>query len=286
MEGMLEIDAQTRLYGLIGHPLTETFSPRLHNAALAAAGLNGVYLALPTAPERLAEAIAAMRTWPLGGLNVTVPHKVAVMPLLDAITPAAARIGAVNTIVREGDRLIGHNTDHLGFGAMLAGLAVPERAVILGAGGSSRAVAFALARAGVRAVTFAVRRPGASHAVVAALALPEVAWHEAAFGSPELEAALAAAGWLVNTTPVGMGADASPLEARSLARLPRGAVVLDLVTHPAETSLMRRARARGLLARNGHAMLTAQAAAAFAIWTGVDVPEAVWNDALRGILDS
>lgn len=279
---MLAIDARTRLFGLIGHPLGHSLSPRLHNAALGAAGIDGVYLALPTPPERLAAAVEAMRAWPIGGLNVTVPHKVAVMPLLDEVTPEARRIGAVNTIAREGDRLIGHNTDHLGFRAMLGGLATPQRAVILGSGGSSRAVAFALAQAGTRAITFAVRRPGASREVVAALADPSVAWDEVPFASAALREALARAGVVVNTTPLGMAPqpEASPLEAVDLAELPSQAAVLDLVYHPEETRLMRLARARGLEARNGLPMLLAQAAEAFAIWTGQHAPESAWRDAL------
>ncbi len=281
------IDARTQLFGLIGYPLGHTLSPPLHNAALAAAGLNGVYLALPTPPEGLAGAVAAMRSWPIGGLNVTVPHKVAVMPLLDAITPDAQRIGAVNTIARDGDRLIGHNTDHLGFLAMLEGLPVPERAVILGAGGSSRAVAFALVSAGLRTITFAVRRPGASQEVVAAMDAPHVRWQEAAFGSSDLTAALEEAGLVINTTPVGMAPerDATPLEGADLARLPAGAAVLDLIYNPSETRLMRLAQARGLAARNGLPMLIAQAAAAFSIWTGRQAPESAWQDALHGIME-
>ncbi|MNX11106.1 Shikimate dehydrogenase [compost metagenome] len=281
------IDARTQLFGLIGFPLGHTLSPSLHNAALAATGVNGVYLALPTPPERLADALSAMRAWPIAGLNVTVPHKVAVMPLLEAITPEAERIGAVNTISREGDRLIGHNTDFKGFLAMLDGLPVPERAVILGAGGSSRAVAYALVAAGTRAITFAVRRPGSSQDVVATMASPAVRWEEAAFGSPELHAALSTADVLVNTTPVGMTphVDASPLDATELARLPHGAAVLDLIYTPSETRLMRLAQERGLIARNGLPMLIAQAAAAFTIWTGRQAPESAWQDALHGIME-
>ena len=281
------IDAHTQLFGLIGFPLGHTLSPSLHNAALAATGVNGVYLALPTPPERLADALSAMRAWPIAGLNVTVPHKVAVMPLLEAITPEAERIGAVNTISREGDRLIGHNTDYKGFLAMLDGLPVPEHAVILGAGGSSRAVAYALVSAGTRAITFAVRRPASSQEVVAAMAAPAVRWEEAAFGSPELHAALATADVLVNTTPVGMAphADASPLDPTELARLPQGAAVLDLIYNPSETRLMRLAQERGLTARNGLPMLIAQAAAAFTIWTGRQAPESAWQDALHGIME-
>lgn len=287
MGGMPGIDARTQLFGLIGYPLGHTLSPPLHNAALAATGVNGVYLALPTPPERLAEAIAAMRAWPVAGLNVTVPHKVTVMPLLDAITPEAERIGAVNTIARDGDRLIGHNTDYQGFLAMLHGLPVPERAVILGAGGSSRAVAYALVSAGTREITFAVRRPGASQEVVTAMAAPAVRWSEAAFGSTELNAALDSADVLVNTTPVGMTphADLSPLESTDLARLPTHAAVLDLIYNPSETRLMRLAKARGLDAINGLPMLIAQAAAAFTIWTGRQAPESAWQNALHGILE-
>lgn len=284
---MPAIDARTQLFGLIGYPLSQTLSPQLQNAALAATGLNGVYLALPTPPERLAEAIGAMRAWPLGGLNVTVPHKVAIMPLLDAVTPEAQRIGAVNTVSREGDRLIGHNTDHLGFRAMLDGFDLPERAVILGAGGSSRAVAYALATAGVPEIVFAVRRPGASQELVSALQLPDVRWQEVAFDSPALHAALAGAGLVVNTTPVGMSPaiDASPLGEDALDRLPGGTAVLDLIYHPSETRLMRLAQARGLGTRNGLSMLIAQAAAAFTIWTGREAPEAAWNDALTVSLE-
>lgn len=279
---MAEFDARTQLFGLIGFPLGHTLSPVLHNAALAATGINGVYLALPTPPERLAEAIGAMRAWPLGGLNVTVPHKVAVMNLLDALTPEARRIGAVNTISRDGDRLIGHNTDHLGFRAMVEGLAVPERAVILGAGGSSRSVAFALVALGVSEIVFAVRRPGASRDVREAMGAGVVLWREVPFASPDLASALGGAGWLINTTPLGMSPelDASPLSEGELSGLPPAAAVLDLIYNPAETRLMREARRRGLEARNGLAMLIAQAAAAFSIWTGREAPASAWRDAL------
>ncbi len=281
------IDAHTQLFGLIGYPLGHTLSPTLHNAALAASGLNGAYLALPTPPEHLAGALAAMRAWPIGGLNVTVPHKVAVMPLLDAVMPEAQRIGAVNTIAREGDRLIGHNTDFQGFLAMLDGLPTPEQAVILGAGGSSRAIAYALVTRGTRSITFAVRRPGASHEVSAAMDAPTVHWNEVLFCSGDLHAALATADVLINTTPVGMAPEqeASPLSETELALLPPGAAVLDLIYNPSETRLMRLARERGLSARNGLSMLIAQAAAAFTIWTGRWAPEAAWQDALHGIMD-
>ncbi len=284
---MPAIDARTQLFGLIGYPLGHTLSPALHNAALAATGVNGVYLALPTPPERLADALAAMRAWSVAGLNVTVPHKVAVMPFLDAIAPEAERIGAVNTVSREGDRLIGHNTDFQGFLAMLDGVAKLERAVILGAGGSSRAIAYALVQAGAKTVTFAVRRPGASQDVVAAMGAPDVRWQEVRFASPELDAALEGADVLVNTTPVGMSPhiDDSPLDSRGLARLPSHAAVLDLIYNPSETRLMRLAKERGLQTRNGLPMLIAQAAAAFTIWTGKQAPEAAWQDALHGILE-
>lgn len=284
---MPAIDAHTQLFGLLGYPLVHTLSPTLHNAALAATGVNGVYLALPTPPERLADAIAAMRAWPVAGLNVTVPHKVAVMSYLDEIAPEAARVGAVNTIAREGDRLVGHNTDVAGFLAMLEGVSSLERVLILGAGGSSRAVAAALLKAGSRQVTFAVRRPGASQDVIDSLQAPEIHWQEVAFASPDLDATLPHTDLLVNTTPVGMSPqiDDSPLDANALERLPSHAAVLDLIYNPSETRLMRLAKERGLHTCNGLPMLIAQAAAAFTIWTGKHAPDAAWQDALQGILE-
>lgn len=279
-------DADTFLLGLIGYPLGHTLSPRLHQAALAAAGLNGVYLALPTPPERLEDAVRGVRAWRLRGLNVTIPHKVAVIPFLDGLTPGAELVGAVNTLFWQGDRLIGDNTDVAGVKALLAGREVAGRSVlVLGAGGSARSVGVALGQLGAGRVAFLVRRPGSGQELVDRLA--------GAFGAMGVseqpwEAAvdlLATADLVINTTPIGMEphGEASPLTADQVALLPPHAAVMDLVYRPATTGLMRHAAARGLVTRNGLPMLVAQAQAAFERWTGQAVPLEVWERSLEGL---
>ncbi|HEY9900592.1 MAG TPA: shikimate dehydrogenase [Pantanalinema sp.] len=276
-------DAHTFLLGLIGHPLGHTLSPRLHRSALAHAGLDGVYLALPTPSERVEDAVRAVRAWRIRGLNVTLPHKEAVIPLLDDLTSRARRVGAVNTLFWDGDRLVGDNTDTAGFEALIEGLPVAGRKVlVLGAGGSARAVADVLGEQGAREVVFAVRREGASRDLVESFARAfgatcyrEIPWE--ALAEHLGEAAL-----VVNTTPVGMypDGDRSPLSPEQVDLLGAGSAVVDLVYRPAATRLVQDARARGLTARSGLVMLAAQASAAFERWTGARVPLEVWLGAL------
>jgi shikimate dehydrogenase len=253
------------LYGLLGYPLGHTLSPRLHNAALRWAGLDGAYMALPVPPERLDGALAGVRAWRLPGLNVTVPHKTAVIPFLDGLTPQARQIGAVNTLYWEGDRLMGDNTDYQGFLESLPELAWPEvTATVLGAGGAARAVVAALDDRRVGVLHVAARRPDQAAALRAALA-PETPGH--AVGLDAAGPLLGRTGLLINTTPVGMHGG-SPLDEAHLACLPAGALVYDLIYNPAETPLLAMARARGLATQNGLEMLLCQAAAAFERWTG------------------
>lgn len=276
-------DAQTFLLGLIGYPLGHTLSPRLHQAALAFAGLNGVYLALPTPPAGVEDAVRAMRAWRIKGLNVTIPHKEAVIPFLDGLTPRAMRVGAVNTLFWEGDRLMGDNTDTAGFGILIEGLAVAgARVLVLGAGGSARAVADALGERGAREVCFAVRRPGAASELVEGFGRAFASTRYAEIPWASLDDHLPGADLVVNTTPIGMHPhDAeSPLRADQVARLGAHAAVVDLIYRPATTLLLHQARERGLEARNGLVMLMGQAAEAFERWTGERVPLDVWGGAL------
>lgn len=256
------------LYGLLGYPLGHTLSPRLHNAALRWAGLDGTYVALPVPPERLAGALAGVRAWQLPGLNVTVPHKTAVMPFLDGLTPQARQIGAVNTLYWEGDRLMGDNTDYQGFLESLPDLAWPDlTATVLGAGGAARAVVAALSARGAAVIHVAARRPDQAAALRAALA-PESPGQAAGLDEAgPLRELLGRTRLLVNTTPVGMHGG-SPLDEAQLACLPAGAFVYDLIYNPAETPMLAMARARGLATQNGLEMLLCQAAAAFERWTG------------------
>lgn len=274
------IDARTFLLGVIGHPLGHTLSPALHNAALAHAGLNGVYLALDTAPAALGPAIAAMRAWRIRGLNVTLPHKVAVLELLDGLTVCAEAVGAVNTVYWEGDRLMGDNTDVAGFRAQAVGLVGPEvRAAVLGMGGAARAVLYVLAEAGVREVTIYRRASGADPFLEAwAARYPATRWRTRAW---EERDAASPAELLIQTTPLGMAPDPgeSPLEAEQLARF-GPATVLDLVYAPAQTRLLAMAEEQGRPVRGGRIMFLAQASEAFWRFTGWRVPEEVWQRAL------
>lgn len=280
------VDADTFLLGLIGYPLGHTLSPRLHQAALAAAGLNGVYLALPTPPEHLADAVRGVRAWRLRGVNVTIPHKVAVIPLLDALTPGARLVGAVNTLYWEGDRLVGDNTDVAGVKALADGVPVAGRRVlVLGAGGSARSVGVALGQLGAAEVTFQVRRPGAARDLVASLKEAFAAMRALEAPREAADASLGSVDLVINTTPLGMEphAEASPLSREQVALLPTHAAVLDLVYRPTSTRLMQLAAGRGLLTRNGLPMLVAQAQAAFERWTGRQVPLDVWERSLEGL---
>jgi shikimate dehydrogenase len=234
------------VYGLLGFPLGHTLSPLIHGAALRATGQPGAYVALPVPPERLGEAIAGVRAFRFPGLNVTIPHKVAIIPYLDGLTDRATAIGAVNTLFWDGDRLLGDNTDFEGFAASLpAGCPGGREALVLGAGGAARAVAIALREAGASAVHVAARQPAAARALRAEL-LSGVPGK--ALALDDVLCVAARCGVVVNATPLGTHGEGQPLDPLALAALSADAWVLDLVYRPAETPLMRLARARGLRA--------------------------------------
>lgn len=285
----MEIDGRTQLLGLLGWPVGHSFSPAMHNAAAAALGLNWVYVPLPVPPAEVGAAVRGLAALGFLGSNVTVPHKQAVMPYVDEVSPAARAIGAVNTILIDRAAtppfLYGDNTDWTGFLADLTALAVPlegRDCLVLGAGGSARAVVYALQQAHGR-VHLLARRPAQAAALLAdlGLAAPHVAASLADLPhiSPDLDAPL-----IVNTTPVGM----SPHPEASIwpdgCPFPPGAFVYDLVYNPLITRLMRQAEAAGVAGSNGLGMLLQQGAAAFALWSGRQPDLGVMRDALQGIL--
>jgi len=258
--------------GLIGHPLGHSLSPKIHAAALEACGLQGEYSLFPIAPDDmqgLKDLLARMRNDEIHGLNVTIPHKQNVIPLLDELTPTAQAIGAVNTISMRDGKLVGDNTDAPGFLTDLGGLNISEvsRALVLGAGGSARAVVYALVHAGWD-VTLSARRPEQAQALASNYHLP-------IYQFPIPDSQPPTFNLLINTTPLGMApnVDASPWP-EHLA-FPMDAAVYDLVYNPRETKLVRDARAQGLPARTGLGMLIEQAALAFEIWTGNKPPREV-----------
>ncbi|MGI4952252.1 MAG: shikimate dehydrogenase [Janthinobacterium lividum] len=251
-----------RVAGVIGWPIRHSRSPRLHGHWLARHGIDGAYVPLAIAPQALAAAVHGLRLAGFAGLNVTLPHKQAVMALCDRLDPSAARAGAVNTLVFGADGITGSNTDGAGFLANLQahGARLAGPALLLGAGGGARAIAAALLQAGV-AVTIANRTPARAEALAAALpGVRLIGWADRA-------AALADQALLVNTTQLGMEGQ-PPLE-MSLDRAAPGLAVADIVYAPLVTPLLADAAARGLLTVGGIGMLLHQAVPGFSAWFGV-----------------
>lgn len=245
----------TALVTLLGHRIAYSASPAMLNAAFAAMGIDARYELRDISAEELPTAVAELRSGDALGANVTQPHKVEALDLVDDVAPEVDRVGALNTIVRHGDRLVGHNTDVTAIAERLAALAPdPWQAVVLGAGGASRAVVIALTDAGAQGVNVVSRFD----------------WHRI----PEL---LVRADLLVNATPIGTAAAESPIPAELLRPDLR---VLDLVYRPSPTRLVREARASGGFAEDGAGVLLAQAAASFELWTGRPAPLPVMRRAL------
>lgn len=276
--------------GLIGYPLGHSLSPKIHAAALAACGLQGSYSPFPIPPEDkpvLQTLLARVRSGEIHGLNVTIPHKQNVITFMDELTPTAKAIGAVNTIYMQGDKLIGDNTDASGFLADLkkvnkemsprrhgdASTQVDKSAVVLGAGGSARAVVYALLNDGWN-VTIAARKIKQSQQLA-------VSFMNYALRITTFDLQPSTFNLIVNTTPLGMtlNIDQSPLPEN--LSLPANAFVYDLVYNPRETKLVRDARAQGLNASTGLGMLIEQAALAFEKWTGHNPPRDVLYQAIE-----
>lgn len=272
---------------LLAYPAGHSISPAMHNAAFEALGLEARYEALECPPEDLAEAVRGLCEARSYGSNVTIPHKQAVMPLMDALSEAARAIGAVNTIINQGGSLLGHNTDASGFLRALtddAGFDPSGRqTLILGAGGSARAVAYALLSAGVKTLRVYNR----THAKATALAesFAELGDIEA-ISREELATQAEQATLLINTTSVGMAKagedpDVSPLP---VDLLPHAGLVCDIIYRPAKTRLLKEAERAGLNVQNGLAMLVYQGAESFQTWTGQDAPVQVMRRAAEAAL--
>ena len=254
--------------GILGWPVGHSLSPAIHGAAFRALGIDWVYLRFEVEPAALQAAVAGLRALGAVGANVTMPHKEAVVELLDDVSGDARSIGAVNTIQRVGDRLIGHNTDVDGFARMVtedAGLDLSgTRCIVLGAGGAARAVVRGLERLRAESVTVAARREEQAQGVVSVATGLEAS----ALGWEEATSALDGFDVIVNATPQGMGGE-SFISSQALTS---AQVVLDLVYDPPSTPLVEAARAAGARAWSGMGMLVHQAAASFRIWTGSEPP--------------
>ena len=277
--------------GIVGYPLKHTMSPVIQQAAFDFYGLRLEYQVWERPPEGLPSIVERLREPEYLGMNVTVPHKQAVIPLLDRVERRARRIGAVNTVLNQRGRLTGYNTDAEGFQRALeddAGFTIAgKKVVVLGAGGAARAVGVVLAEGEAAEVVFANRTPDRAQALVRALRRWRSATRfTAAPWEPEaLLPRLRACDLLVNTTSVGMKhtptEGISPLPAELV---PVQALVFDLVYNPAETELLRLARQAGARTLEGMSMLLYQGVAAFEIWTQKEAPLGLMRERLREAL--
>lgn len=264
---MSEIQGTTQLVGVFGWPVAHSLSPAMHNAAFAQQGLDWCYLPFAVAPEQLSQAVRGLRALGLRGANVTVPHKQAVMALMDELTPEARAVGAVNTIVVCEQGLLGHNTDIAGFRRTVDEDGIDVRArtvVVLGAGGAARAVVYALVQAGAK-VMLLNRTVARAEALAQAMGIEVTA---GVLDAVTLRQTLEGAALVVNTTPLGMWpvVDASPWPED--VPWPQGVPLFDLIYNPGETRLMALARRNGGICLDGLRMLVYQGAEAYALWTG------------------
>ncbi len=262
----------TRLAAVIGDPVRHSLSPTLHNAAFRHLGLDWTYVALPVPDGSGEAAVEAMRVLGIEGLSVTMPHKEAVARAVDELSPAAARLGAVNCVQRDGDTLIGHNTDGVGFVQSVRSQLDFEphgrRVAVLGAGGAAIAVIAALVEAGADVAVVNRSSDRAERAV-------EIAGPNARVGRG---ADIAEAELVVQATSLGMNAT-DPLPCDPDALRP-GQRLAELIYHPAQTPLLGAALGRGLTGVNGVGMLLYQAGQQFRLWTGEPAPVQVMGEAV------
>jgi shikimate dehydrogenase len=272
----------TKRVVLIGHPVAHSLSGAMQQAAFDTLGIDATYELWDRAPIALADAITELRTDDFLGANVTIPHKERVVPQVDRLTEEAHATGAVNTLTKEGRKLIGHNTDVPGFKVALDQLVgrqkMPRNAIVLGAGGGARAVVYGLIREGFQRVIVFNRHLHRAEALVkhfgrtaSHMDLRAMPWHESI-----IEAELSKTKLLVNATSIGLTADESPIPAEILSS---ELLVLDLIY--AKTRLLRDAAAAGAATADGETMLLHQGAAAFTLWTGQPAPLDVMGQALR-----
>lgn len=279
-------DTQTRLVGVIGWPIEHSLSPAMQNAALREMGLNWAYLAFAVAPERVGEALAGVRGLGLIGLNVTIPHKSAVIEHLDEIDDAVEALGVANTIVRrDDDSLLGHNTDGRGFLRSIEerGHTVDGRAVtLIGAGGSARSVAWACAREGATSVSIVnrtvERAEDVADLVRSTTGLARV--DAIALESAEARDAVSGADVIVDCTSVGMYPRHEVEPVVPAGWLHEGQVVADLTYNPIETVLLKAARTAGAETVDGAGMLVHQGAISLQYWSGLQPPVETMRRAL------
>ena len=280
------IDASTRLCCLIGHPVSHSLSPQIHNAAFKALNLNYAYLTFDVRVDELENAIRGLKALGAAGFNITIPHKIRAVRFLDELDEVAEKAGAVNTVVIKNEKLFGYNTDVYGVEESLRNLDLPKSkpALVIGAGGAAKAVLVALLNLGFRRFVIANRTIRKAEALASWI---ESMNAEAEFcGLDQIKEKSAGCGLLVNATPIGMTpkTDETPLTS---GEIPRTSTALDLVYNPLKTRFLKEAEKAGAETISGLSVLVHQAAKAFELWTDCCPPLGVMWDAaaqaLRGI---
>lgn len=280
----MKITGKTTLCALLGHPVAHSASPRMQNAAFAALGLDWVYVPWAVPPAAFPKTLETLRALEnFGGANITIPHKEAALESMDELSPEARYIRAVNTIVPREGILVGHNTDGEGFVSSLREEAGEEprgkRVGLVGAGGGAKAVAYALARAGVAELRVFNRSQERARSLVGHLETLFQDLEILALGLQHLQPdILGQLDVLVNATPVGMEPSDPPLFDYGI--VPEKLFVCDLIYRPSETPLLAAARARGCRILNGFGMLLYQGVRAFELWTGRKAPVSIMRHAL------
>ncbi len=272
--------------GIFGWPVAHSKSPRMHESAANALRIELQYERFEVAPDDLADAVRRKHEMGIDGYNVTVPHKEAIMALIDEVAPAAQAIGAVNTVVRTDGRYVGHNTDAPGLVRSLEEVGVrvgDARVVVAGGGGAARAAVVGLANAGANEITVLSRRPEQGEALIESLRTHVECALDAA--------PLSEASWYFETATLFVQATSATLESNPGATafaaslpidaLPADAAVVDIVYKPLKTSVLARAEERGLTIVDGLGMLLHQGAIAFEMWTGLEPPLDVMRSALN-----
>ncbi|MGE6311565.1 shikimate dehydrogenase [Bacillus cereus] len=257
-----------QLYGVIGNPIGHSLSPVMHNDAFEHLNMDAHYHAFLVEEEALGEAVKGLKALGISGFNVTTPHKVAIMEYLDEVAPLARQIGAVNTVVHRDGKLIGYNTDGIGFVRALQSISEDplqeKRILLIGAGGASRAIYFSLADVGVKEIDIANRTRDKAENLIAGC-MANVNSH-----ALSLECAAENQGKydiIIQTTTIGMHPHVAytPLEIRSLKQ---GTIVSDIIYNPFETKILGDAKEQGAIIQNGIDMFVYQGALAFEMWTG------------------
>jgi shikimate dehydrogenase len=282
-DNRVKIDGSTKIVGVYGSPIAHTASPAMHNAAFDALGMNWAYLAFHVDPRNLGSALTGARDMGFGGVNLTVPHKVLALEIVDEVDAEARKLGAVNTVVLHENHTVGFNTDGYGithglqedFNLSVAG----KKVLVLGAGGAGRAIAVQCGLNGASKIGLANRTPERLKPVIRELTAMKIPFQAWSLDPETIRAALEEFEVVINATSVGLQSGES-LGLRS-EFFTNHHYVYDTIYRPAETQLLRAARSAGASVANGLSMLLHQGVKAFEIWTGQTAPVAVMRRALR-----